>query len=157
MAISEGWNENGPAWIHSRALADAGADSGHQGQEQQQHAQHHGGVGVTLQPPMVAHEQQREHEERDRQHQPGELRLRIRAGQGGAVVLGAHLIGEVEPVDHHQADDVEQRDAGEDERVGEGARSRTPKWATINSAPRTPTATGSELVRWPSTTRSTVR
>ena len=60
----------------------------------------------------------------DEQHQPdrgpGDLPVDQLGGQLPAQRRGLVDRGEVQPVDHHQAQPVEQRDAGQDQRVGVG-------------------------------------
>ena len=89
------------------------ADAGDQRQEEQHDRCQPGGVGERLQPAVVA--QADDHG--DEQGHPDRHPDQLGAGEGAGVgVLG--LVGQVDAVDHRQAEAVEGGDDGQQDRVG---------------------------------------
>ena len=92
---------------------DGAAQAGHEGQQQKAETDDHCGVGVAAQHPMVL--DQPDH--RDRAEHPDRAPDQLPEGVG----IGAGprpRVREVEPVDHHQAQSVEQRRRRQQHRVG---------------------------------------
>ena len=113
MAISPGWKENGPDRDPDPRAVDLDAEPGHQRQQEQSETDRAREVGVAAQHPVVAQDDQRRDGEAGGDGGPHQL------AQGHA--LGESLaVGEVEAVDHHEAQPVEQGDDREHQRVGVG-------------------------------------
>ena len=92
---------------------DVAADDGEERQDQQHDAGQAGGVGQPLQHAVVAQQEQRGDEEHDAERHPGQLLARERV-----LVLAQRLVGEVEAVDHREAEPVERGDERQQHRVG---------------------------------------
>jgi hypothetical protein len=84
------------------------AQSGHQRQQEQDDAEQAQGVGEALEGSVVAQHGGHQDEHHDAQQGPDQL-------LPGAV--HGRLVDHVDPVDHHQAEPVEQHDTGQDHRV----------------------------------------
>ena len=88
------------------------ADARRHRQEQQHDRRQARGVGEPGEDAVVAQQDQRRDEQDDAEGHPDELLLRV-------VVLAPDvLVGQVEPVDHGEAEAVERRDRREQDRVG---------------------------------------
>jgi hypothetical protein len=75
-------------------------------------------VAVAGQRAVVAHEEQHGDEQRQPDRRPRDLPPDQDGGGIAAERRGALGVGEVQPVDHDEAQPVEQRHAGQDQRVG---------------------------------------
>ncbi len=95
-----------PGAVDGRAQA---RDEGEQQQPDRGEAQ---GVGDPLQHPVVAQEDQGEHEQDDAEGHPDQLAL------GEAGLVAGRLVGQVEPVDHRQPESVEGGHDRQQHRVG---------------------------------------
>ena len=117
LAISAGWKDSPPTPIQMREPLMRAPDAGHQRQQQQSEADEQCGVREPLQHPVVAHDGQHQHEQSDADRGPGELVDRVPVRQRLALVGGLRPVREVQPVDHHQAEPVQQDDDRQDHRV----------------------------------------
>lgn len=114
-------------------LGDRRRQHGGDGQEHQ--AQQHEDVGVAGQQPRVADAEQHADEQQHPDRGPQQLHGGVRAGVG---------VGDVQPVDHHQAEPGEDGDAGQQQRVGVG---REPADDEVRGGPQRgePEAEGGQL------------
>ena len=80
---------------------DVPAQPGQQRQQQQRETGDHRGVRVALQHPVVAHE--------ERTATADATPTRVHTSCRAAIAAAAAVLGQVEPVDHHQPEPVEQR------------------------------------------------
>ena len=92
----------------------------HGGQHEQHEADEASGVAEAGQRAVVAHVDQDDDEQRDAHRDPRHLLERVLARDLVAARGGPRNLGEVDPMDHDQAEPVEERDQRQDQRVGVG-------------------------------------
>jgi hypothetical protein len=118
LATSLGCSVNGPDADPEPSAVDGLTQHGKGRQEQQHQAGRSRRVGVALQPGVVAHDGQHQHEADDADRRPDQLARRLGAREVAGELLRALGGLEVQSPDHDQAEPVEQRDARQDQRVG---------------------------------------
>ncbi len=97
---------------------DRRSDEGCQREDEQHQAREPAGVGVALEDAVVAQQYEHGHEQDHGDGEPGQLRVHVRGRLGTVVELGPLGRRHVDPVDHDEAEDRQQRRHRQQERVG---------------------------------------